>query len=265
MTEEYIKLRKKYNLIYHNTINDGIMYKYCSFETLKLIIENQNLFYSTALDFNDPFELPTEQMEIYDDYTYIEKFVVNGSSEEVKEKILNNFKKDSFQFYKRNINSWNKMKEDFGISCFSKSPLINLMWSHYSDKHKGVCIGFNFNKYEQPLSPIQMPVRYIKSLETYDYLNMLNENIGDIFMYNWLLTKSSVWNYEKEIRQILVYSKGLQPINIKSIEQIYLGLKFDKTQLKELEELLKNNNLEHTKIIDTKIDPSTFSIKTNCT
>ena len=28
-------------------------------------------------------------------------------------------------------------------SCFSESPLIDLMWAHYANKHMGVCIGFS--------------------------------------------------------------------------------------------------------------------------
>jgi hypothetical protein len=33
--------------------------------------------------------------------------------------------------------------ESYGVSCFSESWNSILMWSHYADRHKGICLGFD--------------------------------------------------------------------------------------------------------------------------
>src|SRR6266446_5545165 len=36
-----------------------------------------------------------------------------------------------------------EMSERFGMICFSKQWHNPLLWSHYADKHRGMCLGFD--------------------------------------------------------------------------------------------------------------------------
>src|SRR5258708_5261462 len=48
--------------------------------------------------------------------------------------------KDRRRTFRRWVTSIN---EQIGLLCFSSSWRESLMWSHYSDRHKGLCLGFD--------------------------------------------------------------------------------------------------------------------------
>lgn len=36
--------------------------------------------------------------------------------------------------------------QKFGVTCFTENPTDILMWSHYADNHRGVCLSFDFDE-----------------------------------------------------------------------------------------------------------------------
>lgn len=246
--------RKKYNYIQHDTTKDGLLYKYCTVDTLFLILKNSNLYYSIANEFNDPFELTTQIFEGFDN-EYLGRLFISKIDSRLLDKI-DHFSTDYTQII---INAWKSLIPQIGISCFSKSPLVSLMWSHYANKHRGVCIGFNFDLEINSEKIIQMPVRYIENIEKCDFFN--EENIvSGMMAYHWLLSKSKVWQYENEVRRINISKHGLLPIQLKIISEIYLGLNITVDEANDIREMLNNLKLDHVKIFQTKIIPSTYRI-----
>lgn len=80
---------------------------------------------------------------------------------------------------------------DTGLLCFSTNWTNPLLWSHYGEKHTGVCLGFNLKK------GIAHPVRY----EENRLMARLRENnggfvIGADLKEQLLLTKSYHWMSE---------------------------------------------------------------------
>jgi hypothetical protein len=78
-----------------------------------------------------------------------------------------------------------------GILCFCKTWTHPILWGHYADKHKGVCLGF-----EVPRS----------LLNTIDYVDrrFARPNVLDeAFMKRLLFTKFKHWEYEQEHRAYL--------------------------------------------------------------
>jgi len=75
-----------------------------------------------------------------------------------------------------------------GVLCFSahwKDPVI---WAHYCDKHKGLCLGFEIPE------NAGREVQYVNErLELADRLRIEDANA-------WLYTKYDNWAYEQEIR-----------------------------------------------------------------
>ena len=65
-------------------------------------------------------------------------------------------------------------QSSMGVTCFSRSPMINEMWIKYADNHAGICLCFTFNDDETDfylpegstcLSPIRLhPVFYSDEL-----------------------------------------------------------------------------------------------------
>ncbi|RCF49300.1 DUF2971 domain-containing protein [Aeromonas hydrophila] len=111
-----------------------------------------------------------------------------------------------------------------GVSCFSKDGKNMLMWSHYGDEHKGICIGYS--KDRKPIPDIK-PVIYgkhgvIKTSSLYNAFVKNNRDEKTIIENEILLKKSSAWKYEKEYR--LISSIGLHDSPL-MLEEITFGLR----------------------------------------
>jgi hypothetical protein len=82
-----------------------------------------------------------------------------------------------------------QIAEKQGILCFSSAWHDPVIWAHYSDKHRGLCLGF-----ELPHQDIAKVVRYVSErLPFPDPPTMADAEA-------MLFTKFSNWQYEQEIR-----------------------------------------------------------------
>ena len=111
-----------------------------------------------------------------------------------------------------------------GVFCFSKDGKNMLMWSHYGDEHKGICIGYSNDR--KPTPNIR-PVIYgkygvIKTSSLYKAFVKNDKDEQTTIENEILLKKSSAWRYEKEYR--LISSTGLQDSPLK-LEEITFGLR----------------------------------------
>jgi hypothetical protein len=90
--------------------------------------------------------------------------------------------RDALRDYKRT------MSERFGLICFSEDWENPLLWSHYADKHRGICLGF------EGRDSILKKVRYAKRRLPLK-LPLTNETADRL-----LWTKYWDWKYEREWR-----------------------------------------------------------------
>jgi hypothetical protein len=92
---------------------------------------------------------------------------------------------------------------EFGIYCLSEIADDILMWSHYSESHKGFCVQF---KADVTLSLFweTFKVRY---QEDFPVINIMEMGKGVEFI-NALATKSTHWEYEQERRIIKTHNEG---------------------------------------------------------
>lgn len=132
-----------------------------------------------------------------------------------------------------------KKLNEIGVVCLSEVSDNLLMWSHYTNNHKGFCLGFEFNKIPTQTSTfIIQPVNYVK---TYPYLDIyrihnipefgltqastkihfdfLNRNIVNV-----IYTKSKSWKYEKEWR-IVYPTGGIEIDSPGQLSEIIIGLR----------------------------------------
>jgi len=68
------------------------------------------------------------------------------------------------------------------------------LWSHYADKHRGICLGLEIPIVELN-KIIYVPERFEYEPESKDY-------------HKLLLTKYEAWNYEDELRKIIKIKKS---------------------------------------------------------
>lgn len=129
------------------------------------------------------------------------------------------------------------------------------MWSHYADKHSGICFGFTFEKAGGD-GIIQLGVRYADKVEPRSYFT---ETIFSI--YNWIFTKSKVWEYEEEVRRVYINKNGLIQFDKKEMIEIYYGVKVTEDQIKFIKELIKSNHYSNVRRQSCmKISPETFDL-----
>ena len=94
-----------------------------------------------------------------------------------------------------------QITENIGVLCLSEVPDDILMWSHYADSHRGVCLEFDgyFEFFAAALRVEYPPTR--------PRINPFRQNPTEM-MEAALLTKAEHWNYEREWR-IIQYKSGL--------------------------------------------------------
>lgn len=100
----------------------------------------------------------------------------------------------------------NEIKKHYtrGVACFSSSYSSLVLWSHYGDEHRGICIGYSVNR--KP-TPIMQGVNYggPRSINMSTLINaFLYNNEQDLsgLDKDILLRKAKGWSYEKESRLI---------------------------------------------------------------
>lgn len=188
---------------FNNREYDSQICKYSGITpNLKDSIRNNYLWFSDPSDFNDPYDLnlnlilPTYSKEELLDFTteIVQKGKGKGHSpESLAKHFINNplYLKDAIQKYANGIAS------SLGVSCFSQKENNLLMWSHYADKHKGLCLKFDMYK-DHDLFTIPVKVDYPRNYPQFDYFSLRKSEYG--LPQFFVGTKSNDWAYENEIR-----------------------------------------------------------------
>ncbi|WP_449415575.1 DUF2971 domain-containing protein [Ochrobactrum teleogrylli] len=92
---------------------------------------------------------------------------------------------------------------ELGIICFTKSWEHPMMWSHYADRHRGLCLGFDIVN-SHPVIPVEYKPDLLRpndlKIEHFDQLR-----ITDV-MRTWFV-KYEAWQYEAERRMIFQLNK----------------------------------------------------------
>ena len=87
------------------------------------------------------------------------------------------------------------VSEQFGLHCFSKTWRNPVQWAHYSNNHKGLCLGFDVPDH------LLEKVKYVP--DRLDHNGELNEEL----VLKLLRTKFEHWEYEKEHRWFVELGK----------------------------------------------------------
>lgn len=194
-------------------------------------ILNNYLYFSTRDELNDPLDLPfLNSME-----THLEKYL------ELK-----------------------KNGDIIKIFCASLECSNTLMWSHYGDEHKGICIEYEIKSL--PKNVGWNKINYVHKNFTHE---RIEKNYGVTIA--GLYTKDKNWSYEKEIRLVSYKEKdnklSLSGLSSKHdtkviegcISNIIIGYKFPKNQIVLLKTILekvnqKRKDLPKIEIYQMKLD-----------
>ncbi len=187
--------------------NPSFFYKFYSINSkneisIKRILTHNELYFPSPKHFNDPFDSKNPLSydgDIVEWKKYfrkqIDKYIPNLTAEqkqtkikELAQKAQNNSIFDNFP---------NSHMDEIGVFCMTEKKDNILMWSHYADGHKGICLEFQ----PIPTSPFFVIAQEMNYEYKYSKPNMLRST-KDEKMLAVLLTKSKDWEYEKEWRII---------------------------------------------------------------
>ena len=82
-----------------------------------------------------------------------------------------------------------------GVLCFSKSWSNPVLWSHYADKHRGICLGFDV------ADNILEPITYVNELTKLAIDSTVTAaSMEKLLNSQFMCTKFIDWRYEEEVR-----------------------------------------------------------------
>ena len=217
-------------------------------------IFNGQVFMSTADKLNDPF----------DSMFYIQLDNYMRYANELMKNVINLIPKDKArEIFIQEVKKMTLEFQDYvRIACFSEVKDSILMWSHYSDNHRGYCLQYDTQKLLDNSEKLFLPIVYSKlRYEASMCLATRNRNIA----LNPVLFKATEWHYEKEWRMFAVNENSNIYANLKgSISAIYLGAncRLDEKVEKKLSAWSKENRISVFKMnmsrTDYKLIPEPF-------
>ena len=125
-----------------------------------------------------------------------------------------------------------EFRDRTGISSFSETNDSTIMWSHYSDHHKGICIEYDFIVVDKETIHRIYPVYYTDDLPQITFIDG-----GNSFIHA-SLQKGLAWKYEKEWRMAMLKEEWMKSDHYKTPvpTAIYLGSHFHlNSQFKKLQ------------------------------
>lgn len=157
------------------------------------------------------------------------------------------------------------IRKELRVDCFSEAKDSILMWSHYAKKHTGFCVEYDFHnsKLAQHLHPVQ----YAQDRKFIPGSFADHDNVtANQAVYEAALYKSEEWSYEKEWRCVF-YKNQLNPLpfdisrfafDVQScITAVYLGAK---TPEKYCTQICDHYKGMHIKIYQMELIPDSYKL-----
>jgi len=223
-------------------------------DNLEKTLKENYLWLSKPTDFNDPFDCNDNLVSFNIKEKDIENFVKThfpGRRQE-KRKEIRLHKKQPESFKNALKSSLSDIIKEQGICCFSRTYKNILMWSHYADRHKGICIGFNPRK-SKTINLI-LHVSYEQDFRTVEYFSEKEEALMSM-----MITKSIDWQYEEEMRIIKDYN-GRLPFEKECVQQIIFGCRTLDSDKKQIKELINNNGYNNVLFQQATMSKTSFSL-----
>lgn len=240
----------------------SILYKYMP-EYAQSFFERQLIRFTPVNELNDPFELRPSYVDITQKlHNLIKKnylpYNIDGLSLEIV----------TSKYADEAITVANKTS-GYGVVSLSASFDNLLLWSHYTNNHTGIAIGFDiehsfFKNLFSTGKDLISHVRYGNKRCDYSYEH---ERLVDATMFDWLTTKSPLWEYEEEWRiitraidekAVVNGRKGFVDVPPVCVKHVILGIKRSQQTL-DRAILFKNNN-PHIELFLTYLHPKNFEI-----
>ncbi|MEL6557035.1 MAG: DUF2971 domain-containing protein [Bacteroidota bacterium] len=202
----------------------------------KIIGQNPTIKFASAFNLNDPYELKfnlkidPESPKQRDDFFKYNPEKTEKDFLEWKKRITPNF------IWYTEQEQRNGLAQTITLSSFTYSNKNNLMWSHYTNNHTGICVEYSkemiefLTRHENFFASDN--VAYSKNPPVVDNTEDISIKIKKM-MFN----KQLEWKYENEFRIVLRSDENTDfiPIDRNFIKRVYIGSKCNlSTEIVEL-------------------------------
>lgn len=191
-------------------------------------ILNGQLSVSSVGSFNDIYDSTTGVNQSFEYYKILienELETINDKADDLGLDLPNLATEDAIKYAARNrtlqSRFYNNLGDNIGLkaSCLSTDYKSILMWSHYANRNRGMCIGYDFNRASDDIKSLVFPVSYINEpLDLSDLLYIDNNedciSTIDAAMIISSICKNKVWNYEKEWRFLFCLKDNNTYLNV---------------------------------------------------
>lgn len=246
-----------------------ILYKYIHPDAINYYLKDFTVSFTNYQYLNDPLETSIqntldytkneiaypewnpERLSFWHHYAMSKTEVTYADRHEIKRKQYESIKSYNADL-KWKIKFLEKCRNEMGIFSLTTDKYNPVMWAHYANNHKGICIGFDmthpFFNQSYSMNGFQenskifslLKVDYKLNRPTYEDLS-LEEYVVTAFS-----TKRVEWSYEKEYRLLRPITsdnkvRRVEKIPLSVFKEIYFGLQCetDKDVLNNIKALCK--------------------------
>lgn len=157
-------------------------------------LSNRKNWVADPYEFNDPFE-----------FSLIDRFyhTTEGVPQQLEGAEL------------KSLNRIEEQIKEFGVVCYSSDFYNNLLWAHYAENHKGMCLVFDVP--EEKKSDLHK-VNYQKEFPRID---LTQDADAPETLKKVVATKSKDWEYENEYREVFLMKNMLHAYPGELVEIIF--------------------------------------------
>ena len=234
----------------------NIIYKFINMVDGLKILNDLTLKLNHPDEFNDPFDFNNSLFKFNITDEYVKSLIdtnlphLDRNTRRKKMRELRN-KPNNSEIIDKAIT---KIKERYRVSCFSKVKDEILLWSHYAEKHRGLCIGFSFEPATKDF--YVHPVGYKIDINPPDFATKEFESLQYL-----ISTKYEKWEYEKEIRIINRTKTDIINIQASSIKEIIFGCKMDESDMINIKSNIQKNGIINSKYSKMIMSNNKFNLE----
>lgn len=211
-----------------------------SLRNLRTMLVDSKLYLSNPADFNDPFEFKNKL--VLDDDEVLKRFFgdifrrthpnsgqSNAAQDALIETMVDKAKTEGGKIFGALFDT-----RSHGVHCFTPQPKSQLMWSHYADSHRGICLQFR-TSFDVATFLAANPVDYCDDFPDFHLPTAPPTDTAAMMM-----RKGTCWSYEKERRIVMlaIAEPRLLPFEPKALTGLILGSRFPAQHLPAIKEML---------------------------
>lgn len=257
-----------------------ILYKFRSWSDLnqRRSLLHKEIYFASPSQFNDPFDCFINYR--YDLLSQEEKFKKYYQMTRAQDPLLSDdeVKRKAKKWLKEGLLEKDKLlennkiilreliNEQVGILSLTKTKEHILLWSHYSDSHRGFCLGYNLDILKADLATKYNKIEKIFYDVDVEYLDKYpiiipTDNISPSeYIKIPFRTKAKFWEYEQEHRIfILGGPKEVTSLPADAIAEVIIGCNMPEKDKLEIEEFAIKS-LPHASLYIAEMHHESFKL-----